>query len=146
MTFGDFHLAGPRRDNRTAVIPVLPSRDIGRTKALYEALGFACAIAGAAGDYLIIRRDWVELHFWLFPELQPERNTVSAYIRVADADAAGLIFAGHAGFSPRSRYLPPSDKPWGMREAHFIDPDGNLLNIGSPLDHSRWPNHATERN
>tara|TARA_R110002072_G_scaffold22212_4_gene77785 strand:- start:3635 stop:4036 length:402 start_codon:yes stop_codon:yes gene_type:complete len=28
---------------------------------------------------------------------------------------------------------PPTDRPWGMREMHVADPDGNTLRIGAPL-------------
>jgi catechol 2,3-dioxygenase-like lactoylglutathione lyase family enzyme len=29
---------------------------------------------------------------------------------------------------------PPADKPWGVREMHVGDPDGNMLRIGSPIE------------
>jgi hypothetical protein len=141
MTFGDFQLSGPRQDNLTAVIPVLPSRDIGASEALYRSLGFACVRAAPA--YLIARKDWVELHFWHSPDHDPKTNAVSAYIRVRDVEpvAAGFLIDGQ--LPQGCRFHPPSDKAWGMRETHFIDHDGNLLNIGMPLDHSRWTDRAT---
>jgi predicted lactoylglutathione lyase len=138
MTFGDFLLTGLRDSNLTAVIPVLPSRDIAKTKLLYERLGFDCAIASPAGDYLIIRRDWVEIHFWHFAELNPKTNNVSAYLRVANADVASTMFLQHGDPPHGCSFTPAKDKSCGMREAHFIDVDGNLINIGTPTDHSRW--------
>jgi hypothetical protein len=138
MHFGDFLLAGPRTTNLTAVIPVLPSRDIAQTKLLYENLGFDCILVSPTGDYLIIRRDWVEIHFWHCAGLDPKTNTVSAYLRVANADVASATFL-QGGDPPQGcSFRPAKDKPWGMREAHFIDVDGNLINIGTPMDHSRW--------
>lgn len=138
MTFGDFQFSGPRGNNLTATIAVLPSLDIAASKRLYESLGFACVIASPNADYLIIRRDWVELHFWLFTGLVPNSNTVSAYLRVGNVDTASMSFLLN-GLTPEGcRYTAPSNKPWGMREAHFIDHDGNLLTIGTPHDRSRW--------
>ncbi|WP_371199601.1 VOC family protein [Hyphomicrobium sp. MC1] len=59
----------------------------------------------------------------------PEPHCVSAYIRVSDVDD------WHAAFkNGRAKRLSTvEDKPWGMREFHFIDDDGNLLNIGQML-------------
>jgi lactoylglutathione lyase len=28
---------------------------------------------------------------------------------------------------------PPTDRPWGLRTAHFTDPDGNLWEINQPI-------------
>lgn len=30
---------------------------------------------------------------------------------------------------------PPTDQPWGLRTAHFADPEGNLWEINSPGNH-----------
>jgi catechol 2,3-dioxygenase-like lactoylglutathione lyase family enzyme len=30
---------------------------------------------------------------------------------------------------------PPADMPWNLREMQVADPDGNVLRIGSPIDH-----------
>lgn len=139
MTFGDFVLAGPRAANLTAAIPVLPSKDIEASRRLYASLGFEAATATPEADYLIVRRDWVELHFWRFADNDPGANHVSAYIRVEDADAAANVFLIDGKAPAGCRFRPPADKPWGMREAHFIDPDGNLITIGQPKDSLRWP-------
>ena len=88
--------------------------------------------------YLILRKEWVELHFWPFPDLDPAKNYVSTYIRVANADEAAAPFAALASTLAGCRFHPIEDKPWGMRQAAFIDPDGNLLHIGSPNGHARW--------
>ena len=48
---------------------------------------------------------------------------------VADVDAA------YAELRDRgARFLRvPEDRPWGLRCAHFIDPDGNVWEIHTPL-------------
>jgi catechol 2,3-dioxygenase-like lactoylglutathione lyase family enzyme len=52
---------------------------------------------------------------------------------VADVDAAyeelkakGVTFV-----------RPPTDQPWGLRTAHFADPEDNLWEINSPVDKSK---------
>lgn len=139
MTFGDFQLSTRPGGNLTATVPVLPSRDLGKTATLYEALGFETILIAEGGGYLIARMQWVELHFWPFPALDPARNYASTYLRVSDADLAAAPFAEHAAKVPGCRFVPAKDEPWGMRQASFIDPDGNLLHIGSPENHQKWP-------
>jgi hypothetical protein len=107
-------------------IPVLISTDIGRAAETYGSKGFA--VVNAAHNYLILRRRAVELHMSSVT-LIPEPHCVSAYIRVDDVNE------WHAAFKngPAKRLSEVEDKPWGMREFHFIDDDGNLLNIGQML-------------
>ena len=31
--------------------------------------------------------------------------------------------------------MPPTDMPWGLREMHVADPDGNVIRFGSSRDH-----------
>lgn len=31
--------------------------------------------------------------------------------------------------------MPPTDMPWGLREMHVSDPDGNVMRFGSSRDH-----------
>jgi catechol 2,3-dioxygenase-like lactoylglutathione lyase family enzyme len=107
-------------------IPVLVSTDIERAAETYDSKGFS--IVHAAHNYLILRRRAVELHVSSVAQI-PEPHCVSAYIRVGDVDE------WHSAFkNGRSKRLSEVlDKPWGMREFHFIDDDGNLLNIGQML-------------
>ena len=59
-----------------------------------------------------------------------EQDTAALVLASDDVDAAyarlrglGIEFAG-----------PPTDQPaWGIRAAHFRDPDGNLIEVFSPL-------------
>lgn len=111
-------------------IPVLISTDIERASETYASKGFS--VVNAAHNYLILRRRTVELHMSSVTHI-PEPHCVSAYIRVSDVDD------WHAAFkNGRAKRLSTvEDKPWGMREFHFIDDDGNLLNIGQML-----PSHS----
>lgn len=51
------------------------------------------------------------------------------WIGVADADAA------HEELKRRGTIVrhPPTNYPWGSREAHVADPDGNVLRLGSDV-------------
>ena len=43
--------------------------------------------------------------------------------------------------------LPPQDMPgWGIRSAYLRDPDGNLIELSSALDHSKWSDELIEAN
>jgi uncharacterized glyoxalase superfamily protein PhnB len=114
-------------------IPVLLSTKIARAAETYGSKGFT--VVNAAHNYLILRMRAVELHVSSVPHI-PEPHCVSAYIRVDDVDE------WHAAFQngPAKRLSGLEDKPWGMREFHFIDDDGNLLNIGQML-----PTHSEFR-
>ncbi|HML28144.1 MAG TPA: VOC family protein [Hyphomicrobium sp.] len=124
MTLPDeLHRAGVRVP---LAIPVLISTDITRAAETYGSKGFS--IVNAAHNYLILRRRTVEIHMSSVTHI-PEPPCVSAYLRVNDVDD------WHAAFrNGRAKRLSDlEDKPWGMREFHFVDDDGNLLNIGQML-------------
>lgn len=62
-------------------IPILASLDIAETAAFYtEQLGFAVGCEDA--NYLIVKRNDMELHFWKTQDRQLPENT-SCYIRGA---------------------------------------------------------------
>ena len=104
-------------------IPILASLDIAETLAFYrDHLGFE---GEAIGDYAIVRRDAMELHFWLARDRIHPENT-ARYIR------GGQVPALFGEFSARG--VPGLSafevKPWHMREFAILDPHGNLLRFG----------------
>lgn len=114
----------------TAIIPKLPMRDAFATRAYYvEQLGFIAK--GQYPDYLILERDGLELHFFLFADLDPLTNDGQVYIRVTDI---GTLYRS---LVDRGVAIHPSGalatKPWGLREFALLDPDHNLLTFGQPL-------------
>lgn len=118
---------------REAVIPVLPSRDLVAAEAFYGRLGFN--VRGRFENYLILTRDWIELHFFRHPDLNPATNETSCYIRNSKAEAMHAAFA-HIGL-PRTgipRLRPVAETQYRMIEFALIDPDGNLIRIGRPRD------------
>ena len=114
-------------DDPARCIPILASLDIAATIAWYKQwLGFA---GEAVGDYALLRRDSMELHFWLAPDrIHPEHT--ACYIR------GGQVPALHAEFAARD--VPGLTvfevKPWNMREFAVIDLHGNLLRFGCAPD------------
>ena len=117
-----------------SAVPILPSRDLRESLAFYERLGFA--MVGAPPDtynYLIVRREGAELHFWLDSDVDPFTTDASCYLRVEDADA--LHAEWESGFEPDpaagSRLMPPADTDYGMREFALVDRSGNLVRVGS---------------
>lgn len=110
-------------------IPILASLDIAETLLFHcEHLGF---IGDAYGDYAILRRDDMELHFWLAQDrIHPEHT--SCYIRGGQVPELYAEFAAR-GVPGLSTF---EVKPWDMKEFSVIDPHGNLLRfgcIGGPL-------------
>jgi len=114
-------------------IPILPARSLSDTLAFFQRLGFEGKIH-SHGDYAILTRGTVELHFFTHRELQPAESSAMCYIRVTDVESIYRDFAlaqlPRTGI-PRMDAL--EDKPWGLREFAVVDPDGNLLRIGQVL-------------
>ena len=106
-------------------IPVLASLDITETRRFYvEQLGFT-AVVHEAEQYLVVRRDSMELHFWLAPDRGIAENT-SCYVR------GGQVAALFAEYEARA--VPGltafAVRPWNMKEFYIRDPHGNLLRFG----------------
>ena len=105
--------------------PLLAARDIDAAVRWYERhLGFR--IERNQPDHGIVHRDSAELHFWRCTERHIAENT-GAYLYVSHLDE---LFRAFKGASEGGRLIVPETKPWGMREFHVIDPDGNLLRFG----------------
>jgi catechol 2,3-dioxygenase-like lactoylglutathione lyase family enzyme len=113
----------------TSVAPVLPTRDVAAALTRYERLGFVVA-SYADGDYGYARRGEVSLHLSKVSRLNPKTTLVSVYVYVSDADALHTEWTA-AGVE--GRFHEPTDTDYGLREGAYVDPDGNLLRYGSPM-------------
>lgn len=112
-----------------SVQPVLMVRDVERSLAFYARLGFALVFRDhtQAALYAGVRRDQVELHLqWHDASLWegPARDlpTYRFVVREVDALYEELARAGVLGDATAV-----TDTPWGTREFHLRDPDGNGL-------------------
>jgi catechol 2,3-dioxygenase-like lactoylglutathione lyase family enzyme len=114
----------------TAVNPKLPMRDKNITNDFYiNNLGFE-QVADYA-DYLILRKDSVEMHFFAFAGLNPDENYGQVYIRTDDIDSFyESLLARNVSIHPAGGLQP---KPWGQKEFSMLDPDKNLLTFGQRL-------------
>lgn len=114
----------------TTIIPKLPMRHKADTLAYYrDQLGFR--IISDYGDYLMVGKDTIEIHFFAYPDLDPHLNDGQVYIRVTDIDDLyqSLLSKGVA-IHPNG---PLENKPWGQREFALLDPDHNLLTFGEGI-------------
>ena len=79
-------------------------------------------------DYLMLGKDTVELHFFLFEALDPTENYGQVYLRTDAIDAL------HQSLVDKKVSIHPNGnlqtKPWGQREFSLLDPDHNLLTFG----------------
>jgi hypothetical protein len=119
----------------TTVAPVLPVRDVAAALAHYARLGFkthAYRDPGVAGDppYGFVSWGPVELHVARVTNLDPCASTSACYLYVDDADA---LHSQWCASGAEGRFTNPEDTPYALREFAHIDPDGNLLRVGSPL-------------
>ena len=118
-----------------AVHPVLMSRDVSASLRFYERLGFRLTFQDSPTNpkYACVARDGVALHLqwqdasqWAHPI---DRPTYRFLVRDVDALYALLrdegALAGQAAAA--SPWSTPGDTPWGTREFHLRDPDGNGL-------------------
>lgn len=113
----------------TAINPKLPMRDKAATKDFYlNKLGFR--EISDYGDYLIIEKDNIEIHFFEFRALDPKENYGQVYIRTNDIDKLYQLFLNTKAIHPNGKL---EIKPWGQKEFSMLDPDSNLLTFGQPL-------------
>lgn len=111
----------------TDIHPKLPMRDKNATKEFYvNRLDFN--IMGDYEEYLIVRKDSIEIHFFMFKLLDPKENYGQIYIRTNDIDSL------YQSFIDKKVLIHPNSpieiKPWGQKEFAIIDPDHNLLTFG----------------
>ncbi len=113
-----------------SVIPKLPFLDKEKTLAYYvNKLGFI--LQSDYGDYLILKMDSAELHFFSFPDLLPERSDCMVYVRVDDIDER------YRTLQDRGVTIHPNGllatKPWGQKEFALLDPNNTLLTFGQAV-------------
>lgn len=111
----------------TNIHPKLPMRNKALTKEFYlERLGFT--ELGDHGDYLMIKKDEIEIHLFEFKELDPKENYGMVYIRTTAIEELFKSFLdGGIKIHPNGSL---QIKPWGQKEFSLLDPDNNLLTFG----------------
>lgn len=112
------------------VAPVVPVRDLDAALDRYRRLGFTTRPYEGPQRYGFVERDRVSLHLTEWDDHDPAATAATVYLYVSDADA---LHAHWAGAGVAGRLSEPHDTPYGLREFAYVDPDGTLHRIGSPL-------------
>lgn len=111
--------------------PKLPMTNKVTTRKYYEKLGFE-PIADEYPEYLMMEKDDIELHFFLFESLNKYENYGMVYIRVGEIEEL------YKSIEPLNLDIPElgklQRKPWGQMEFSLRDPDMNLLTFGQEFD------------
>ncbi len=110
--------------------PVLPVRDLDAALERYRRLGFEVEAYAGPERYGYVRRGPVSLHLTEWDQHDPATTAGAVYFYVSDADALHAEWA-RAGVD--GRLTKPHNTPYRLREFAFIDEDGTLHRVGSPL-------------
>jgi hypothetical protein len=115
----------------TEITPKLPMRNASQIKDYYlNKLGFE--ERGDYGDYLIVGKDKIEIHFFQFKGLDPKENYGQVYIRTNNIDKLyGEILKSNVAIHPNGHL---ETKFWGQKEFSLLDPDNNLLTFGQSIN------------
>lgn len=105
-------------------------RDKALTKEYYlNNLGFK--ELGDYGDYLMVGKDNIEIHFFEFKGLDPKENYGQVYIRTNGIDEFYQELLDNKVEIHPNGHL--AIKPWGQKEFALLDPDNNLLTFGESI-------------
>jgi catechol 2,3-dioxygenase-like lactoylglutathione lyase family enzyme len=116
----------------TAIHPKLPMRSKAATKDYYvNQLGFENVGSADFDGYLMLKKDFIEIHFFEYKDLDVLSNDGQVYIRTNDIEGLyqSLLDKGVV-IHPNG---PLQTKPWGQKEFSLLDPDHNLLTFGQSV-------------
>lgn len=113
----------------TVVHPKLPMRNRAITKDYYtNQLGFELLGPVEYEEYLMLKKDGIEIHFFSFAELDPAENYGQVYIRVKEIEEwYQFLLDKNVAIHPNGNL---QVKPWKQKEFSLLDPDNNLLTFG----------------
>jgi catechol 2,3-dioxygenase-like lactoylglutathione lyase family enzyme len=116
----------------TSIHPKLPMRDKSKTQDYYiNFLGFKNLGTTDYPEYLMIEKDTVQIHFFLFELLKPEENYGQVYFRTNEIDTLyQTLLSNNVPVHPNGNL---ESKPWGQKEFSLLDPDNNLLTFGQEI-------------
>lgn len=116
----------------TQIHPKLPMRNKAATKAYYIGqLGFQELGGPGYDQYLMVRKEEIEIHFFEFKDLDPQQNYGQVYIRTNDIAAYyQSLLVNNIAIHPNGHL---QLQPWGQQEFSLLDPDNNLLTFGQAV-------------
>ncbi len=117
-------------------------RDLARCTAFYrDTLGLEVQESESTPDSVSFRME--NVHFFLLEisaavqmiSEKPLELKIGEGTRVLLAAGVADVDAAYEALKARGvTFLrPPTDQPWGLRTAHFADPEGNLWEINQPI-------------
>ncbi len=120
----------------TEITPKLPMRNKAVTKDYcLNKLGFKIFGDNDFDGYLMVHKDNIQIHFFVFKDLNVSENYGQVYIRTSDIDKLYQTFLdSKISIHPNG---PLETKPWGQREFSLLDPDSNLLTFGQTVNSFR---------
>jgi len=114
----------------TAAAAIIPVRDLDAALDRYRRLGFTAHAYTGPARYGFAERGAVSLHLTEWAEHDPLRTAAGVYLYVDDADA---LYAQWTASGVRGRFVEPADTDYQLREFAYVDPEGTLHRVGSPL-------------
>ena len=111
------------------IAPVVTVHDVEAALARYRRLGFATELDEPA-HYGFAERGAVQLHLQPGDSDEPGGTGGVVYVYVSDADA---LHAEWTSAGVDGRFIGPHNTAYGLREFVYIDPDGIVHRVGSPL-------------
>lgn len=114
----------------TAIIPKLPFIDKNRTIDFYDKLGFV--LNADYGDYCIVSKEIVEIHFFAYKELNPDKSDFMIYIRLENEieNFYKKLQEINIVIHPNGRL---EQKSWNQIEFSILDPNGTLITFGQRI-------------
>jgi hypothetical protein len=115
-----------------AIHPKLPMRSKVITTAYYmDKLNFVQFGGDEFTDYLMLKKDNIQIHFFLYENINPKENYGQVYIRVNDIEKYyNSLLIKDVAIHPNGAL---ENKPWGQKEFALLDPNGNLLTFGESI-------------
>ncbi|MGI9547360.1 MAG: bleomycin resistance protein, partial [Flavobacteriaceae bacterium] len=116
----------------TDINPKLPMRNKKVTRDFYiNKLGFSEFGSADYDEYLMLEKDRIQIHFFLFKDLNPKENYGQVYIRTDNIDDFyQVLLDNNTSIHPNGKL---ETKSWGQKEFSILDPDTNLLTFGQSI-------------
>ncbi|WP_300669210.1 VOC family protein [Soonwooa sp.] len=113
-----------------AIIPKIPFINKVETLDFYlKQLGFD--MISDYGDYMILEKNNLEIHFFSYPSLEKEKSDFMLYIRVTDIETLyETLIQNNVKIHPNGAL---ETKAWNQKEFSILDPNGTLLTFGENL-------------
>ena len=132
-------------------IPILPCRSIDEVLDFYRALGFTVTYQQERPNtFAVVVRGGIELQFFVMKGFDPAGSYSTCYVLVSDVD--GLYEAFRSGLQAATGRVPTRgiprigalrDMSYGVRQFIVVDPGGNYIRIGQPIEARPTPTVAS---